>query len=571
MEKMTIWRTSSPARRRSLAILFGGVLLAMAILVLGRAAVPRETEGGTLARTVSTNLLAAVAIAGEERAEEIGSSWPGELVSLASVPVQPPREGMIASWSVHVGERVRAGQVLGTLSAPPAMPDALAMVADEEKMAAMARVNTEAKRAYARERLSQLAALRENAEQTLLASEGIIGGRDAGVSPLPMIAAREATVRAMLRGTLAKTYPIMSGQSALPSRWSEITLKDAIGAQDSRLRDKFQIVVSAALADLDVPGRVPATSGLAYFDLAIKLADSSLPDGSMLTEAENTMLKNVLHEDQEAFLMAIDTLREAELMAVDTQRMAFEQLKMIENDIAMLTQDVAMAEGDLTAKEASLRAVTGAVAGGRAIVAPGSGTVSAIMKKTGEYVMPGTPVAIVTGSSDKSLLVRFRVPANADKPAVGDVLSVVRTGFPDAPRKATLLGIGNALDDGGAIMADAVLPDVSDWPVGAAVRVLVPSGNTPVTVKLTSLWWDASGNPNIWAVSLGGRIYARSVTLGRTLGESVEVLTGLARGDRYIEAPTPEIVEDMLIDDIGATKRGTGGASSDAAMRAMGM
>ncbi|HSE34971.1 MAG TPA: HlyD family efflux transporter periplasmic adaptor subunit [Candidatus Paceibacterota bacterium] len=571
MEKMTIWRTSSPARRRSFAILFGGVLLAMAVVVLGRAAVPSEAEGGTLARGASANLLAAVAIAGEERAEEVGSSWPGELVSLTSVPVQPPREGMIASWSVHVGERVAMGQVIGMLSAAPAMPDALAMLAEEEKMAAMARVDAEAKRAYASERLPQLIALRESVEQSLAASEEIIGSGGASTSSFSMIEAKRAAIRAMLRGAMAKTYPIMSGQSVLPSQWTAITLRDGIGAQDSRQRDHFQMVMSTVLSDLDTPDSVPVTSGLKYFDLAIALADSSLPDGNGLTEKEITMLKDMLHKDQEAFIMAIDSLRAAELMAVDTQKMAFEQLKMIENDIAMLKQDLTMAEGDRAAKDASLLAVKHAVVGTAAIRAPERGIVSAIMKKTGEYVMPGTPVAVVTDGADSERIVRFRIPANAAKPSVGEMLSVVRTGFPDAPRSARLIGVGSALDEGGAIMADAVLLDASDWPVGAAVRVLAPSGNTPVTVKLSSLWWDASGNPNIWAVSLGGRIYAKSLTLGRTLGESVEVLAGLSRGDRYIEDATPEIVEDMLIDDIGATKRGAGDSSSDAAMRAMGM
>lgn len=502
---------------------------------------------------------------------ETGNSWPGELVSLGNVPVQPSREGMIAEWRVHVGERVLAGQVLGTLSAPPQMPDTLAMLADEEKMATMARVNAEAKRAYAAERLPQLEALRANIERSLASSQDILSGNKDAASALSMIEAKKATIRAILRGSLVRTYPIMSGQSVLPSRWGAITLKAEIGAQDSRLRDKFQQVISAALAGINDTDNIPTVSGLAYFDLAIRLADASLPDGNMLTDTELAMLKETLHEDQETFIMAIDKLRETELMAVDTQKMAFEQLKMIDNDIAMLKQDLTMAEGDVTAKEASARTVKNAVSGGAAIVAPKSGTVSVIMKKTGEYVMPGTPVAIVTGGNGNDLIVRFRVPVNVQKPTVGEMLAVVRTGFPDAPRMATLIGVGSALDEGGAIMADAALSNASDWTVGAAVRVLAPSKNDAITIKLSSLWWDAEGQPNVWAVSDAGRVYAKKIVQGKTIGELVEVTDGLLRGERYVEKPIPTISEDMLVDDISSSqKNGAGGSSYEEAMRAMG-
>ena len=186
--------------------------------------------------------------------------------------------------------------------------------------------------------------------------------------------------------------------------------------------------------------------------------------------------------------------------------------------------------------------------------------------------MPGTPVATVTGGTGNDLIVRLRIPVNATKPTVGEMLSVVRTGFPNAPHMAKLIGVGSALDEGGAIMADAILTDASDWPVGAAVRVLAPSESNALTVKLSSLWFDSRGNSNVWAISTAGRVYAKKVTLGRTVGESVEIIDGIMRGDQYIEKPVPGISEDMLIDDIGSTqKKDTNGSSYEAAMRAMGM
>lgn len=495
----------------------------------------------------------------------IESSWPGELISLKNIPVQPSREGTIISWNVHIGQKIFSGQVLGTLSQPPSMPDTVAMLAEEEKMTTMARVNVEAKRAYTKERILQLEALRANIEQSLGASQKILGTNTgeanvSGNADFSMIDAKKATLRALLRGSLAKTYMMLSGQGTLPARWTAITLKDAIGEQNSRLRNQYPTVLFAALADLEAPDRLPLASGLAYFDLVIKLADASIPDGYMLTDTELADLKTMLHEDQQEFLMAADELRETELMAVDTQKMSFEQLRMVDGDIAMLKQDLAMAEGDVVAKEASYRTLFTATEGGVAIVAPQGGTVSSILKKPGEFVMPGMPVAVITGGGKNTFLVRMRIPSNVKTPEIGALLSVVRTGFSQDVRKAKLLGLGNALDETGSLVADAVLLEPADWPVGASVRVMPSAETKTFFIPLSSIWWNAQGEPNVWAVSYRGRIYAKKITLGRTVGAEIEVYSGLSTGDRYIIKPMPKITEDMLLTDLNMSD--TGGSSS---------
>lgn len=511
-----------------------------------------------------------IAVAGSASTSELlsGNSWPAELVSLGSVPVQPSREGTIVSWNVHIGQKVSAGQVLGTLSQPPAMPDTIAMLADEEKMLQMARVNLDAKRTYTEERIRQLEALRGNAERSLLASQRLLGTDAAGGASgnFSMIEAKKATLRAMLRGTLAKNYEMFSGQSTLPARWSAVTLKDAIGIQNSGLRDKYQTVLFAVLDDLNAPERLPIESGLAYFDLVIRLVDASIPDNSMLMAVDIANLKTMLHEDQEAFIMAIDELRKAELMATETEKMSFEDLRMIDNDIAMLKQELTMAEGDVAAKEVSYRRIANGTNGGAVIVTGRSGTISSILKMPGEFVMPGAPVAVITGTKSGELIVRMRLPSNIKSPVIGEIFSVVRSGFPMDIRKAKLIGIGNALDTEGALMADAILLEPTDWPVGASLRVLPTESSEGMLIALSSVWFDANGAPNVWAVSEAGRVYAQTITIGRTIGADIEVYDGLVTGTSYIVKPTSRITEDMLIEQIPSDVDGgekTGGEKAD--------
>jgi multidrug efflux pump subunit AcrA (membrane-fusion protein) len=232
------------------------------------------------------------------------------------------------------------------------------------------------------------------------------------------------------------------------------------------------------------------------------------------------------------------------------QKEAFEELQMIDNEIAMLRQDLAMADGDVAAKDASYQVIRGATQSGSVIVAPQSGTVSSIFKKTGEFVEPGMPVAVVTGVGKNGLLVRIRIPSNVRKPELGTVLSVVRTGFQEDKRSAKLLGVGSALDETGSVMADALLSESTDWPIGTSVRVVAPASSNSIVIKLSSVWWDANGKPNVWAISDAGRVYAKKLLLGRTIGADIEVYDGLVVGEHYIAKIVSGITEDMLLDDM---------------------
>ena len=90
------------------------------------------------------------------------------------------------------------------------------------------------------------------------------------------------------------------------------------------------------------------------------------------------------------------------------------------------------------------------------------------------------------------------------------------------------------------------------WGGGAFPWVgFTPPVNSNVSVvKLSAVWKSESGVPNVWVVSPAGRIFSKEITVGRTLGASVEVYEGIKKGDRYISSPTPEIRENTLLEDL---------------------
>ena len=156
-----------------------------------------------------------------------------------------------------------AGQALGTLSQPPAMPDTVAMLAERLSETKLAEANLNAKRTYVAERTRELEALRVNTERSLSETQTLLGTNTTSSGTFSKISAKKEGVRAILRSTFAKMYPVLSGSATFPEKWNAITLISPIGAQNSRLRDQFQGVIFTVKNDLDDQNVVPISSGLA--------------------------------------------------------------------------------------------------------------------------------------------------------------------------------------------------------------------------------------------------------------------------------------------------------------------
>lgn len=527
-----------------------------------------------------------VAIVGAEDSSIVGNtksnnSWPGEIISLNNLQVQPDREGTISQWYVRIGERVYAGQVMGKLSRPPQTPETVNMLSEKFQILSESRTNVEALRIYTEKRIAQLQQLRIDTEDSnkqkirLLADTENLNKQKIGLlglsTPesndllLSLIASKKKLAQVILQGSISRTLPMISNQTIIPKlEWiHSIQLKSSFGVIDSNVRNSFASVLYSALFDLKNADMVPEKSGLLYFDMVIKLANSSITDSETLSETKLESLKQMLIEDKSKFITVLGEIKSMEIenvntqkesvdiMAenVNTQRESINTLSEIDAMIVELKKELAMSEGDVAAKETAYTTIRGSITGGYSIVAPNSGVVSSIMKKPGEFVGPGMPVATVTAKDNDRVLVRMSMPNNIQKPEVGEVLSIIRPGFGTDVQKARLVGIGSSLDDG-SYMADAVFIEETKWPIGASVRVLVPANSSAITIKYSSIFLKDDGVPTVWQISEAGRIFAKKITIGRTLGTLIEVYAGLENGDRYIADPTLNIKEGMFLGDL---------------------
>lgn len=542
-----------------------GLLITSFVGITTAIAVARNTNDALDARmdmsaSADIGLDSLTAVVGLESATTTGSagpsnSWPAELISSSISQIQPQREGVIVEWRVGVGQRVSAGQILGKISSPPTTPELTKMLAEQTEAVTRARAEASATDSYTDKERARLAALKdsisgsskENQDLTFTALQKL---RD-------VTEAKKAATRAFVERAFAQQVLTISNFTD----WRLLRFNGfnrQYGGLNQNLQNEYEMAMLRLADSLKKSDDLPIDLATQYLALAVRLANATV-DAPMLSE-----FKSMTNSDQKEFLDMLTEYKDSQIAVADKET---EYKNMIAEKSSMLERDRVVAQAGATAAEASYQTVANEITGGRYIYAPRTGSVSAIYKKPGDLVDPTMSIAVIAGNEGGELTVRMHIPSNVRSPKIGDIVSVVRPGFSKDVRQARIVGVGTTLDEVGSYMADAVLLGQVDWPAAASVRVIVSNDQSVPVVPMSSIWWDENGAPHIWGVTEIGRLYAKSVKIGRTFGSSAEIYEGLKKGDRYIVKVSPDMNEDMLLSELqkeedqgaASTKPGSGG------------
>ena len=290
---------------------------------------------------------------------------------------------------------------------------------------------------------------------------------------------------------------------------------------------------------------------------AIKVANSSAPFDP-LTWAEITATQKMMADDQNMFFESLKEYQEAVAAVAEKESEykmqeleAAETTKDISEQLADLEQKVTMAQGEVKAAEAKYTTIASSINQGLNVIAPRAGFVSTILKRTGEFVMPGVAMATVNSGNTRDRFVRFRIPGNTTPPKTGTSLTVIRAGFPKDGTQAKLTGVGLSRDNNGSYMADATISDAANCPVHASVRVLTKETlSTTVRVPLGSVVWNEQGKAVIWKVGSDDALHQEQLNNGKTWADTIEIPKGLANGDQYVAKITPDLKEDLSVKSV---------------------
>lgn len=239
-------------------------------------------------------------------------------------------------------------------------------------------------------------------------------------------------------------------------------------------------------------------------DLTAKAAQAA----AMQSEAEAVFREAELHAQRMRALYADDAAPKAQLDAAET--------------------GLARSRAGVQAARAGA-AELGAVRDYSVIRAPFAGTLVSRMADPGTFAAPGTPLLVVQDAS------RLRVSATVSPDAArglrrGQTLEAVIEG---APARAVVEGVVPA--QGGSLYTVNALVDnaAGRFLAGSAATLSIPTGvRATLAVPASALVREDDLTGVYLAAEGGARL--RWVRLGRSFGDSVEVLSGLRDGDRVV-------------------------------------
>lgn len=190
----------------------------------------------------------------------------------------------------------------------------------------------------------------------------------------------------------------------------------------------------------------------------------------------------------------------------------------------------------LAQRQAQLRAARERLARAQ-VAAPFAGAVLERLVAPGDYVQPGAPVATVV--SVDPLRARAEVPERqAGRVRAGQAVRVWLEGRAE-PLRGALARVSPALSDAGRVLvveADLPNPDGALRP-GAFVRVEVVVGPDAAALVVAPAAVRTFAGLHKALVVEGGATVERRLTLGRRAPGRVEVLQGLAAGERVVLEP----------------------------------
>lgn len=438
----------------------------------------------------------------------------------------------------------------------------------------------------------ELEALKSNRTATINAAKAELTQAEVAL-PTKLIAAR-AAIRALSQrfaGSLSSNGTAPDTADKVNTFQFDVTYGALSPASKAQYIEALRNLVAALSNYTDIP----ENESNVYVRASLSLLSNSTTSETV-TAATISNLRNIILEDEQIFIEAINEFKDAqntiivkralvEKMTVELDRDiigaestvkvndAFLQTNqsMKENQIAQADEEFTKETVALGAKiselnrqlvlaGAEVKAATAAYelierGTGEQMRAPKSGIISALYKNVGDFVGIDTPIAATSSTNENEKFVRFRIPLDMRLPELKEELEIEKPGYPLAPKRARVTGVGFSLDENGAYQADAEFLDPINWPANSSVRVISKGVSNFILVPFTAVWWDDNEVAKIWLADPEGSIKSRKVTLGRAFGDRIEIEEGLTVGDRFVSVALTDLVDGMIVSEIGSGQR----------------
>jgi len=184
------------------------------------------------------------------------------------------------------------------------------------------------------------------------------------------------------------------------------------------------------------------------------------------------------------------------------------------------------------------------------ITAPFDGTVSARLVEVGSLASPGT--LLLTLESTEGYRVDLGLPEKLiQHVAVNQTVKITISALGDTPIDGVIQTIVPSADEKSrTFLIKVQLPKKENIRSGMFARVMIPIGEVGILKIPTSAVVVQGQLTGIYLVDKDQRARFRLIRTGRSLGEQMEILSGLKEGDRYIIKSTPTLVDGAQIEAV---------------------
>ncbi|MBU3669056.1 MAG: hypothetical protein FGM57_03800 [Candidatus Taylorbacteria bacterium] len=492
------------------------------------------------------------------------NSFYGEVTSNDIGTVYTPREGVISSWNVSIGDAVTVGKVLGYVTVTSLSLDQQQALAEQQAAAFKARLDLETAKQISEktkgvfgeigDRIRGLA----DKQKSLFSGSSSVGSTTFATELTVLEANKsllESKVQDFARTSLIEIYQIVgqnpAGLFADYSLQSPLSLKSVIGQGNNTLRTEYSNNLQSYAKKVK-ERKVTTLEVQKFLDDSVAVLSASLgsSQGQEYLDAELKIDIARLSEIQDSFRDLSNELaqatvdrssKERERLQVDVD--ASKQIAELDNNYSLqiLEQDKAnqVAQNEAQAAELLANKLATVSSGVVPIVASRNGIIGTIEKNVGVYVTASDRIALIS-NINPTKLVRFTIPASWKDIKKGDTLSVNwKSEFGNV--EGTLTGISTLLDAKGGYQAEVLLPKDAAFPVGASVRLIPNSSKKGIFVNRKAVVFEGI-NPSVWIVTEENILRKQPVTPGRQLGEYVEITSGMEKGFKYLVLLDPTLV-----------------------------
>jgi multidrug efflux pump subunit AcrA (membrane-fusion protein) len=480
-------------------------------------------------------------------------SYKGRVLDSQYRDMVAPRDGVVTSLSVRVGDKVARGETLATL-----------YHAQSEEVAAGLRI--EAKKAevdaeIARKAVEQLRAFSTTFNTKLrdgvtASQENITNVTNAFISDTVTNAPTTKSYATELQKTLEQdvrelTEKLTSKSAQAPIGSFNLYARHGVAAGNSQVFSTFaslldsltfrgDIVVAYEEAQKTYTAALAVLNGSTSTDTFPQTTIDTLRDKILIRIANLADRYSTINQ---ALLDSVKVKYEAEVAKSNTNLDLQKSLLSAEKEIAQNGLDIQKLEAQASLYPKLYATGLGGVLY-TTLTAPFAGVITDVPAVAGAFRAAGSSIVTIHGAQGVQS-VRIEIDKQVEvRP--GDRVYVYDPELPFQKIPGTVRGIGSAVTHLGMLVLEVSIPAQSPLFTNDTVRVRIPTHAHGVRIPLSAVV-TKDEKSYVWKV-IGGKLTQTKVDLGSIVDRDVKVFTGVRVGDVLAAAPLSTFIEGQDIE-----------------------